>query len=403
MGEGYNKNQLILLKMTTTLNEDDIKLIVETSVENYIKKNSFEHAADATIGSILFVIFLLIVLGSLSYLFFESYKKHNCIKIPKDSRRNCLWVLVWIISSVILICSLYYYGLIHPTLKEGIWFSHADILLIVASIIAIIGAIWAILARIDAERAFNKSQETLDALGNTFKFYDVLNKDKIFGIIDKIGKSDFAISLFIGFPYIGYLYEEKNKFHILPEDAFEKLTHKLDTLKSSIVDTKYPINNYKFSISVFPEDISLQLVEKYANENKSVKENEVTEIQEKIKEFYKRIKIIKSLGKAEIIIDENMSTDENLRFVSLEFKTNNFSFKDNKVLVWIIKDLSNTEVSFDTQCFQSSDLNLISIVQTAFDSKNKQQNGETNSTPKCNRSLMQPLDKGLAKTRHEAF
>jgi hypothetical protein len=133
------------------------------------------------------------------------------------------------------------------------------VLLIVVSIIAIIGAIWAVLARIDAEKSFKKSQEILDTLGSNFDFTEILNDDRFVKIINSIGNEHTRINLFLGFPCVGYLYKDKAKFRNKPENIFNDLNRKLEDLLDNLTNGKVA-EKFSLNIAVFSFDEAKELL-----------------------------------------------------------------------------------------------------------------------------------------------
>jgi hypothetical protein len=285
-------------------------------------------------------------------------------KTPKDlineHTKNFMWVFIWLASAGFIVFTLYLNGEVHFP-KAGFMISELDLILTISTIIAIVGAVWAIYARIDAERAFNKSQETLNALGATFPFYDILNKDKVSDIISFIGKDNCDISLFLGFPIIGYLYDEKEKLQITPNKVLGNLYTNIVALINNISD----LHHFKFHISLFSPTDSDNLITTYGIE-KGLSADEVLKIKKDTANFYEKANELLNLSNNNITINLNMGKNENLRFASIKHLKSKSSFQDNKSIIWVVKNLTTTCVSFNSSCFQTSDKNLLDIVQTVF-------------------------------------
>lgn len=337
----------------------------------------------------------------------------------KVKKRNYAWATFWLIDSILLFSALLCLDIIHN--PKNFWFSHADALLAIASIIAIIGAIWAIFARIDAEKAFNKSHqtylksdealkksnETLDAFGANFNFFELLKENRLGGIIDKISYDDYDISLFLGFPIIGYLYDNKNLI-IEPtvESKFDSLIYHIERLivrlkfycgEGEKVDsnfkTKYPdhsnitaddkrIKNASFFIGVFSETESNELLEAYYSKDTNINDEEKTRIRNKLTYFYatlrllefysscyetntKRIRVVYKSKEEDS--EHYMGTNENLRFASIKDSSKEIQiYQQQKSMIWIVNDLTQNNPDFDSSVFQTSDANLHKVLQTVF-------------------------------------
>lgn len=308
-----------------------------------------------------------------------------------EEKRNSVLVSSWFVILCLLAIAFYFFGFIRLP-KAELFISEEDVFIIFVSIIAILGAIWALLARIDAEKAFNKSKEILAVLGDTFPLYDIVSNGKATPILQAIGKSGYTVSLFIGFPCIGYLYRDKEKLNVKPDRLFTSLKGGLETIRTN--NRLGELRNFKFHLSVFSKEDTLEIFRKYNNQHleptKDIKD--IKELEELIVEFYQCADKLLTDEKNGIFhssvsvkVDLKMKPDENLRFISLIKEnpvidaTNKDFNATNKVIVWIVKNLKHEDVSFDSQCFQSNDLKLINIVQTAFDNNNSS-NGLHNGT-----------------------
>ncbi len=341
-----------ILQENLTAFKEDIRSMVTEVAKTAVENNSFHHSINSSLGWGLLsgvIVFLLLILLLKNNKFFKECVGH---------RKNQFWISVWAISCSIFIWSLYCLGSIKPPTKEGFWDSEVDIFLAVISIIAVIGAVWAVLARIDAEKAFNKSQETLDALGNTFEFSEILNDDKLVEIIDSIGNEHTRINLFLGFPCIGYLYQGKKDFKIKPEELFERLNRKLtdllDQIQNKTVKTKFHLNIATLSFDdakeLLTDDAGNYKPINFAKEDCLLKfYNLIQELDnDEAKKYVKHIKIVKN---------------ENLRFSSI--RQENKSTSKSKAIIWVVSNLSGVK-PFDSAGFQSSDTKLISVLEAVF-------------------------------------
>lgn len=331
--------------------------VISAEVNNTIIKYGSETYTNNTLGYSLLIVFVVIVIALLIYQLILLYK--NNWKVSRDIKRNFLWVSVWIISSSILFGSLYWLGLIHSPNTNGFFVSDADILLAVVSIIAIVGAFWAVLARIDAERAFNKSQETLNALGSTFEFFDILNNDKLVDIIKSIGNKNTRINLFLGFPIIGYLFKDKDKLRNQPLKIFGEFNDKLTVLHTALLTGN--IEGFHLNLAVFTKDNSEKLLEKNAN---GTPKPMLLGDRDVLKEFYTNITRLKAIENKQNIKITDIDCNENLRFASIQLEDQ--PTQNSKAIVWIVRDLTGGVKQFDSAAFQTSDTKLISVLESAF-------------------------------------
>jgi hypothetical protein len=359
------KDNLFRLQHST----DSIKAFTDyqmmlTEIKKIEPKN---HSVNQTRGYIETLLPLLIIIVWRLGKFLKYKKKKEILKINGVEAFNVIWVIIWLACAIIFTRGLVDLGLIHFP-YNGFEVSHLDLVLAIASIIAVIGAVWAVYARIDADRAFKKSEQTLDAIGSTFDFEEILNNDKIVEIITSIGNSDTKIHLFLGFPCIGYLYKDKPIFKNTPEILFMNFIDRLSILSTRLAGDQ--IKNFELNLAVFsfedckdllsvetkdPEDSS-KVIKKYS----PIMKNEV----DTLEDFYKKIETLKKLKNPSIKIIE-IQRNENLRYASIQLQ--NQPAHKSKSIVWIVKDLVGEVRKFDSAAFQSSDTKLLAVLRTVFD------------------------------------
>lgn len=353
--------------LSTNLNCKIDSLIKKTGeIICYVEKQQeMPRAHLSTLGMILLGLFLILFLAAIvpvfskrtfvdKYLIVSEDNKED-EREKKEKKRNYRWVAYWLLATAILFWAFKELGYIHN--PKNFAFSHADLLLAVASIIAIVGAVWAVFARIDADKAFKKSQQTLDAIGSTFGFEEILNNDKLVEIINSIGISNTKINLFLGFPCIGYLFKDKTKFKNVPEVLFMDFNSKLGSLLIGLAAKR--IANFQLNLAVFSQADSAALLTNAAGQYEPILLGE----KDVLKEFYANIEELKKLNHDEIKIFE-IQRNENLRFASIQLQDQ--PTHRSKAIVWIVRDLTSGVNKFDSAAFQSSDTKLISVLQTAF-------------------------------------
>ena len=332
----------------------EVKTIKET-----ISTPKYHSETNNLIGGSIIVFSIILILILNRFKFRDGSRSEEKI--------NLYFVIFWFVLFLLLIGAIYFLGYIRLPKTEFL-ISEEDIFIILVSIVAIVGAIWAILARIDAEKAFNKSKEILAVLGDTFPLYDIVNNGKASPILDAIGTNDCSVSLFIGFPCIGYLYTDKDKLNVKPDILFNNLKYGIERIITKINNQE--LANFDFSLSAFSKTDTLLILGKY---NTRYPEKSIDSLKDQIDQFYDRANYLKGLtlpDNVSIKIDFTMRPDENLRFISLKKSKPNTPMAENKVIVWIVKNLMYDDVSFDSSCFQTSDPKLITIVQSAFDNNN---------------------------------
>lgn len=346
-------------KIDTLMNQTSV---IKTYVE---KQEAMPEMHFNTFGLILLLFFLLLFLAATLPLFKKKTFVDRFLIISEESKdderekkeraRNYKWVVYWLAASSILFWAFMKLGFIHN--PKNFAFSHADLLLAVASIVAIIGAVWAVFARIDAEKAFKKSQQTLDAIGSTFGFEEILNSDKLVTIIKSIGSNDTKINLFLGFPCVGYLYEDKARFKNAPQFLFMDFNDQLAFLLTGLAAKR--ISNFELNLAIFSQTDSKELLKDKDGNYVPIKLGD----KDILEEFYKNIGELKKLNLSGIKISE-IQRNENLRFASIQLQ--NEPTHKSKAIVWVVRDLTNGVTQFDSSAFQSSDTKLISVLQTAF-------------------------------------
>lgn len=270
-----------------------------------------------------------------------------------------LTTIALLVVAILLTCHILITDSQLPMYKARIdWF------IAFVSVIGIIGAGWAIKARIDAGKAFDASVKTLNALGNSFNFTQILNGDKLQSLINKIGQNDTTVSLYLGFPCVGYLYKDKHLFKKDPEYLFANLKDKLGEL-NTLIATK-SISGFVLNISCFSESETLAIL----GGKKIMMVND-----DLVGAFYKNLQNLKGFESKDdrgnqVIVHDNFKIGEKLRFMSIY--SANAANQENKAIIWIVPQLSEPHKelkTFDSAAFQTSETQFINILESVFTHK----------------------------------
>ena len=315
----------------------------------------------------------VLVLLSIASVYFISKNANRIDKFYKkkgDRARNLWWTLTWVGISIIIIIGFFKLGLLHS--DKPVYFSHADLFLIIATIIAIVGAVWAVYARIDAERAFVQSKKTYDALGTMFDFTTFFEKDKLQKIYDEIGVKDSYISLYLGFPIVGLPFERRNELDIKPEELFLKLKEKLEHFKNKLSlpnATPFDFSLYIGYININQASIILDDILSNDPLLKDVLSNH-------LKEFYK---IIDYFYPFNTTTKTRTNISDKIRFIELELKEKfrYVTFKkveedvssNKKTFVWVVDFKENSIGNlkpFDSKIFQTQDERFLGLLENIF-------------------------------------
>lgn len=272
-------------------------------------------------------------------------------------------------------------------------YSKTDLFIMLSFCVAIIGAIWAILARIDAEKAFKTSEQTRLAFGNTFDFDRILSNDrdnpKLPHIINYIREPETTVSLYIGFPVVGLFYKKKmdqSSGSLAPITVFMDLLKKLQEV---VDDPKTP--NYKLYLGIFsPQNIEelskVKLNQKINNgkngnaKNNSGKndsgkndtaendmalsDNYVRQFCDIITRLKEKRKLNQTWEKSIIIIDDIPQGKERFRFASVDSD----KLRLHRGLIWVVPDFRpHNNVQFTSACFQTQDTSIIKILHRVFE------------------------------------
>lgn len=267
-----------------------------------------------------------------------------------------LTAIALIVVLILLICHVLITDSQLPVYKARVdWF------LAFGFVIGIIGAGWAIKARIDAGKAFRASEKTLNALGNSFSFTQILDENKLQSLIGKIGQDNTTISLYLGFPCVGYLYKDKHLFKKDPGYIFSKLKDKLSAL-NTLLGSK-DISGFELNISCFSKTETEKILDGRAimmgNDNL-------------VESFYNYLDILKQFGTKDekgnrVIVDQNFKIGEKLRFMSSYCSGG--PDQENKAFIWIVPELSDRQKeqkTFDSAAFQTSELKFIEVLESVF-------------------------------------
>jgi hypothetical protein len=286
----------------------------------------------------------LLCIASIGALIWSRVKK----KVIPSFSYNMLSAVLFLAALGFFFCIFYEAGFIHPPMglevhKLGFPHSEADALLLVISGIAVVGAWWAILARMDAERAFNKSIEVLNAIGGTFDFPQILSRDRFPAIVQRLENDalkNASIALYLGFPAVGYLSKRSTEFDPSPEVMFETLNHSLFRLRDNIEQGK--LRKVQIRISVFSRTDCDNLLNAFQPlVGNSVKRKIIDDL---LTTFFERLGELKALqyptsSGVVVEVEEDMHVNERIRFV--HFRSEDGDEEAERALIWVVPNLQH--------------------------------------------------------------
>jgi hypothetical protein len=264
--------------------------------------------------------------------------------------------------------------------------SEVDGLVMLMSVIGIIGAIWAVFARVDAERAFNAAKEAKDeaikakeesvktykSFGASFEFLDILDDNKknerLPFIIDKIGSSNTIVSLYLGFPCVGCLYKDYIHFTKNINRVFNDFVEKL----GFIIDAEH---SFTLNLAVFDATSIAKFMSKSGLDKLEYQGDNL------FKRYFEKLRALENKMKdptwnKEKIIKIIKLTPETEKFrfacVYRNPKLSNVTYDENQIsrgLIWVVPDLLYDK-KFDSAGFQTSDVDIIKMLQKVFECSN---------------------------------
>ena len=273
-------------------------------------------------------------------------------KIKKISPNNWWRALNSFLGFVAICLLLYYVDVLHlPPGCKSSYQSHADWFLVIVSIVAIIGAIWAVLARIDAEKAFTQSKETYDALSNSFMFTQIYEDERLPKIYNCIGEERVTVTLFLNFPIVGLFEKDDPKFVEKAKETFTTiLIPKLEKLMDS-----FP-HKFKLNIACYTKSFTMSFLTapELADEKRRV-ENFYTLIEALAVKYkdpakFNRFYFDKDIGLRIALVIPDIKKGE------------------GDALVWTVSDFTPaTASSFDTASFKTMDRYFIMTLDKMFE------------------------------------
>lgn len=265
-----------------------------------------------------------------------------------DSRlfkRESYLALVWFITISATLRLLMLCGkLVIP--DHGFWNYEIDYFNVFLASITIIGLVWTIMGRLDAESAKISSQQTLATIGSTFDFDEILEKRNLGEVFHRItngfkkydpsSKEGLVSAYFsLGFPVIGYLTDR------VPKSSSGTFLDDFCTFLERIEDNDFLAPQQELKISVFKRDTAFNVLKKYSGEAK-LTEKDKNKIELKLDVFYCRIEALVSKWKDNPLRGVfYTSTSNNLRFVCLKSKRENHFIC--KSYVWVVPQMSDKE------------------------------------------------------------
>lgn len=272
-------------------------------------------------------------------------------KINKIGPNNWLTVLNIFLGLIATCLLLFLYDYLHlPPYCNEIQQSHADWFVVTVSIIAIVGAIWAVLARIDAEKAFTQSKETADALANSFKFSQIYDINKLPNIYKFIGEERVTVTLFLNFPIVGLFEKDDPKFVEKARATFTSVViPKLENLMDS-----FP-HKFKLNIACYTKIYTLSFLTdpKWGDDKRRV-ENFYTLIEALAAKYndpskFNRFYFDKDIGLRIALVNPDVRKDE------------------GEAIVWTISDFTpNSSSNFGAASFRTMDRYFIETLDEMF-------------------------------------
>ena len=280
-------------------------------------------------------------------------------KLEKIAPRNWLWTVVvflWLLN-LCFIC--YYFDILR--LPEGItdWKkSNADGFLVFVSILAILGFIWAVRARIDAEKAFRQSEITYEAVTGAFNFDDIYDVDKLPEIYNSIAEPEVTVVLILNFPMLGVftkgvspkLIESVRQYFIL-------LSSKINLLRSKSSANNWP-KKFKLFIACYSQEYTNSFSSKLPDQS----------YKGLIDYFYNEVNLLYNEVKDPTKFDRYyFDADIGIRTaLALHPKG---AEKDSQGIVCLVSDFDkNDPDEFKTACFRTKHISFIEALQKLFDS-----------------------------------
>lgn len=339
----------------------------------------------ARFGDILVILLGFILTGVAVWYGFRirELNKETATPVPHDSeglskavnRRNLILARRWTIELGISFCALACFGAFKSDLRFPL--SHIDGIILLMSIIGIIGALYALFARIDAEKAFHKAeqtyqksqetlhkaQETLEALGNSFEFYEIFFQNRLPFILDGMNREDKTVSLFLGFPCVACFYHDRDKIPGKDQkirEMFYGFIHKMKQLVRDMQNERQ--KPYNFNLAVFS-------VKEINDTRDAGNFNFTYGVDELLLEFKRTLLTIleerekHAHWKEKIKVHVIDKMKEKFRYAVVR---DNDNPSGSKAIIWIIPDFPVEKNGFKSACFQSSDSNLIAMLENVF-------------------------------------
>jgi protein-S-isoprenylcysteine O-methyltransferase Ste14 len=153
-----------------------------------------------------------------------------------------------------------------------LWQAKIEWIVALGIAIGILGAVWAVLAKIDASRAFEQASQaryytlkTYNSIAGAFKFREILKPNSDFMLPFHLEREHSALILFLGFPAVGFFHRGNNtpkEPDLLPLAL--KFCNDLTTKLSSLqYDGNFPF----IRLVLFSKELTKHYLEKAVTEN----------------------------------------------------------------------------------------------------------------------------------------
>lgn len=305
------------------------------------------------------------------------------VRDQKDKERKVVWeearhvvVVGFSVIDVLMLMVLNKFMVDSESLSK-LWEARVEWIVALGTAIGILGAIWAVLAKMEASRAFSEANESKDyafrtynSIAGAFKFNEILKQNTDFMLPFHLHREHSDLILFLGFPAVGFFHRGNHGKEDMLNEAVtfcDNLTAKLLSLKNT---TEKPIIRLVLHSAV--------LTKEYLNKGESDKtitnkerqnyENAEKRLHEAIKEF--------SLAEGKNFKCAVLEKEIGLRF-AISKSINPDEEENEKAIVWVVADFlinkSNSNQSnqvlskFESAGFKSRDPEIIKALRNLCD------------------------------------
>ncbi len=301
------------------------------------------------------------------------------VRDQKGKERKVVWeearhvvVVGFIVIDVLMLMVLNKFMVDSESLSK-LWEARVEWIVALGTAIGILGAIWAVLAKMEASRAFSEAAESKDyafrtynSIAGAFKFSEILKSNTDFMLHFHLGRTESDLILFLGFPAVGYFHRGNAK----ESDMLPSALQFCDKLTSKLISLKHENGSPVLRLVLFSKELTKHYLDKGVT-NKTITDEQRKEFEQAENKLHEAIQEL--ISKKPNFKCALLEKEIGLRF-AISKSINPDEEEKEKAIVWVVADFLTDNVAqnydlskFESAGFKSRDPDIIKALRNLCD------------------------------------